>query len=129
MFISSFRLSNYKSYVDSQELTLSQGINLIVGQNNAGKSALLEGLSLTFENKPYRDPMLRLTANEQREQESNAIVSFTVENEELQEILRGIPYQFLIPLQVSELIEIGLRACFKSTSQASRPSMSLIIER
>ena len=117
MFISLFRLSNYKSYVDSQELTLSQGINLIVGQNNAGKSALLEGLSLTFENRPYRDPMLKLTANEQREQESNAIVSFTIENEELQEILRGIPHQFLIPLQVSELIEIGLRKTPESTTE------------
>jgi AAA15 family ATPase/GTPase len=53
MFISSFRLFNYKSYLDSEELALTPGINIVVGQNDAGKSALLEGLGLHFENKPH----------------------------------------------------------------------------
>ena len=110
MFIASFQLRNYKSFLDSQELKLFQGINLVVGQNNSGKSALLEGLSLTFENKPYRDSTQKTTANERREQESNAIVSFTVEREELWGILREIPGQFLVPLPEDNIrIDVAFR--------------------
>lgn len=97
MFISSFRLCDYKSYLD-QELSLSKGVNLIVGQNDAGKTALLEGLSLNFQNKPHRNSEIVLTANEQSQQESNAIVSFTIGKDELWDILRKIPGQFFVPL-------------------------------
>lgn len=98
MFISSFRLRDYKSYLDSGELKFSQGINLVVGQNDVGKSALLEGLGLQFINNPNRNFSRKLTANQEREQESTAEVRFTIERDELWDILKSIPGQFYVPL-------------------------------
>ena len=54
MRISSFRLKNYKSFVDSEEIEFSEGFNVIVGPNNAGKTTLLEALSLSFVGKPHK---------------------------------------------------------------------------
>ncbi|MBW4680599.1 MAG: AAA family ATPase [Microcoleus vaginatus WJT46-NPBG5] len=53
MYISKFQLSNYKSFLDSGELEFKPGINIIVGQNNSGKTALLESLSLSVINQPH----------------------------------------------------------------------------
>jgi AAA15 family ATPase/GTPase len=54
MHISKFQLFNYKSFQDSGLLEFTQGINIIVGQNNAGKTALLEALTLNFSDVPHR---------------------------------------------------------------------------
>lgn len=45
MWITKFKINNYKSYLNAPEVELSKGINIVVGQNNAGKTALLEVLS------------------------------------------------------------------------------------
>lgn len=106
MYISSFRLRDYKSYLDSNELSLLPGINLVVGQNDVGKSALLEGLGLRFSNKPHRSPDRSLTANKQKDLKSNVEISFTISNDELMDILRNFPGEFLIPLPAKhELFE------------------------
>ncbi len=52
--IASIQITNYKSYRESSELKLTTGINIITGQNNAGKTALLEALSLNISDKPHR---------------------------------------------------------------------------
>jgi predicted ATPase len=54
MYISRFQLFNYKSFRDSGALEFKPGINIIVGANNAGKTALLEALTLSFEDIPHR---------------------------------------------------------------------------
>jgi energy-coupling factor transporter ATP-binding protein EcfA2 len=54
MYISRFQLLNYKSFQDSGVLEFQPGINIIVGANNSGKTALLEALSLSFETSPHR---------------------------------------------------------------------------
>ena len=54
MYISRFQLLNYKSFRDSGVLEFQPGINIIVGANNAGKTALLEALSLSFKDIPHR---------------------------------------------------------------------------
>lgn len=46
MYLNRFTISNYKCFNEPVELTLKHGINLIVGKNNSGKSALLEALSM-----------------------------------------------------------------------------------
>lgn len=53
MYIAKFQVKNYKSFLSSQEVTLTSGFNVIVGQNNAGKTALVEALSLHFDNKVH----------------------------------------------------------------------------
>lgn len=54
MYLSKVQVNNYKSHLCSAALELTPGFNLITGQNNAGKTALLEALSLTFGSKPHR---------------------------------------------------------------------------
>src|SRR4028119_2231301 len=54
MYISRLQLLNYKSFRDSGVLEFQPGINIIVGANNSGKTALLEALSLSFETSPHR---------------------------------------------------------------------------
>ena len=54
MYISRFQLLNYKSFQDSGVLEFSPGINIIVGANNSGKTALLEALSLSLKDIPHR---------------------------------------------------------------------------
>ena len=50
MHFAKFRLHNYKGFLHSPELHFSPGRNVIVGPNNVGKTALIEGLSLRFGN-------------------------------------------------------------------------------
>jgi RHS repeat-associated protein len=54
MYISKFQVSNFKSYRDSIDVEFKPGFNIITGQNNAGKTALLEALTLQFLPKPHR---------------------------------------------------------------------------
>jgi predicted ATPase len=54
MYLSKFRLLNYKSFQDSEVLEFKPGINIIVGPNNSGKTALLEALSLKFQNNIHK---------------------------------------------------------------------------
>ena len=53
MYISSFELINYKSFRHSPVVQLTPGFTVIVGENNVGKSALAEGLSLFFAGVPH----------------------------------------------------------------------------
>lgn len=64
MYISKIRIKNYKSFIDSQEIYLTQGINLIIGKNNSGKTALLEALLGKKLNKPHlnREQKIRSTS-------------------------------------------------------------------
>lgn len=54
MHISSVQITSFKSYRESNTLELSTGFNIVTGQNNAGKTALLEALRGSIENKPHR---------------------------------------------------------------------------
>ncbi len=51
MYIARFQVKNYKSFLSSQEVDLAPGFNVVIGQNNAGKTALVEALSLQFATK------------------------------------------------------------------------------
>src|SRR5260370_42189846 len=53
MYIAKFQVNNYKSFLSSQVVNLTSGFNVVVGQNNAGKTALVEAVSLHFENKNH----------------------------------------------------------------------------
>jgi predicted ATPase len=55
MYISKFQVFNYKSFKDSTLLEFKPGINIIIGQNNAGKTAFLEALELGFSDHPHKN--------------------------------------------------------------------------
>src|SRR5215218_6293765 len=54
MYISSVELHNYKSYFNTSWIDLAPGFNIVTGQNNAGKTAFLEGVGLTLKDDPHR---------------------------------------------------------------------------
>lgn len=48
MRIAAFSVTNYKSFRQTERMALGPGFNVVVGQNNAGKSALVEALGAQF---------------------------------------------------------------------------------
>jgi len=60
MWIKNLRIENFMSIQDSGEQELSPGINIVVGQNNSGKTALLRAISLQrLMNIPHRSSLFR----------------------------------------------------------------------
>lgn len=53
MYIDEIEIENYKCFKERVSLKLYQGINVIVGKNNVGKTALLEAISLQFPDRPH----------------------------------------------------------------------------
>ncbi|WP_409562825.1 ATP-dependent nuclease [Hyphomicrobium sp. MC8b] len=54
MKIKRFKILNYSSFENSGWINLDPGINLFIGQNNSGKTALLRALSGLFDGNPHR---------------------------------------------------------------------------
>jgi len=54
MKIIEFRIENFKGFLDSGVVQLGAGFNFFVGQNDAGKTALLRALTLQNNNEPHR---------------------------------------------------------------------------
>lgn len=50
------RIKGFQSFQDSGEVEFSDGFNLIIGQNNGGKSALLRSLQAPFVDDRHRSP-------------------------------------------------------------------------
>ena len=98
MQISTFHLVNYKSYRDSGELQFSTGFNVLVGQNNAGKSTLLEALGLKFLSKPHKSLSTLPRFTSPVNPTSSAKVAITVTGEELKDILLSIEGSFFVPI-------------------------------
>lgn len=87
MHISRFILRNYKSFIDSGVIELRPGFNVICGQNNAGKTALLEPLDSGTHSQPHRSIMTARTAKTVLAPNSTIDVTFEVSPDELREIM------------------------------------------
>jgi hypothetical protein len=98
MKLISFRLLNYKSFADSGELRFADGFNVIVGQNNAGKSALLQGISLRFDSNPHRSLITKPTPTSPVSPRSEARISIECAGGELRDLLLNRGRQFLVAL-------------------------------
>lgn len=90
MHISRFQLLNYKSFRDSGALEFQPGINIIVGANNAGKTALLEALSLNVENNPHRS----LKTEQDFNSDSCAKVSLVADKLAIEEVAQKLSSDF-----------------------------------
>lgn len=114
MKISSFKVTNYKSFIDSGVLNFEEGFNVIVGQNNVGKSALLEALSLEFKSCPHRS----LSSVPYRGALNNSIssvkFSLAITGGEFQKCLFSVEGQHCFPLKKgqSQLGAEGLKRFF-----------------
>jgi putative ATP-dependent endonuclease of OLD family len=54
MYISKITVANFKSFFDPQTLHLRPGFNIVVGQNDSGKSSLMQAIGLKFDVQPHR---------------------------------------------------------------------------
>lgn len=84
MYISKFRVKNYKSFLDSGEITFTPGINIITGQNNAGKTALIQALSLFFSNIPHKSSITIPNTSVNNIEVSNANIELVVSKVEIE---------------------------------------------
>ena len=89
MYISKFQVLNYKSFRDSGELEFQPGINIIVGTNNSGKTALLESLGLEFKDNPYRDIRMKGFPESDFAGKSTANIVFKLEKSEFYKFING----------------------------------------
>lgn len=83
MRIDSITIENYKCFANSGEIRLFPGINVIVGKNDAGKSAVTEAVSLSFGDKPHRSSVSVPVAGSATPVRSVVNLSYQVSSQEL----------------------------------------------
>src|SRR5882672_5011694 len=83
MRIATLQVKDYKCFADSGLLELSPKFNVLVGQNDAGKSTLLEALLVYKPSTPHRSLERLPTPETPIAPQSAAQVTFEVEAEEL----------------------------------------------
>ncbi len=92
MHISNLKVQNYKCFLEPEELLFGKGINIIVGPNNVGKTALLEVLNLNFQNTPHIN-----ASGENVNKTSSVEVTLCMGKNELKDIIRQTKYRIEIP--------------------------------
>lgn len=63
MHITRAKITSYSSFSDSGWIAFSPDLNIIIGENNSGKSALLSALRPQLVNKPHKNPANYLPGN------------------------------------------------------------------
>jgi hypothetical protein len=107
--MSRFRVTNYKSFRDSREVSLGPGFNVVVGANNAGKTALAEALSLRSSDKPHRSLKTVSKLSASPDPLSQIEVTFELDREEFLAVLGGITEPLLIPIQPPDPTNIDVQ--------------------
>lgn len=102
MLISKIQLFNYKSFRDSGWIKFQPGINIITGQNSAGKTALLEALTLGFLNIPHKSITTLPTRSSPIDPYSKVNFSLTLTEQEVREITAQISKPYFLPNPVSK---------------------------
>ena len=98
MYIQSFKIKNYMGFRETQELLFSPDMNLIVGQNNVGKSGLLGSLRLNFIGRPTRSLETIPTPSSVINPISEAFTVLGTSGREIKELLLSQGGRFYIPL-------------------------------
>lgn len=94
MRIDKFKVTNHKCFDDPKEITLGPHLNVIIGRNNAGKTALLEALSLNFASRPHRS----LSAYNRRDIPVNQTSVIDLQVTVRVDDFRNVQNQIFIPL-------------------------------
>src|SRR3989442_960053 len=111
MYIATFRVANYKSFRGTPGVAITPGFNVIVGQNNVGKTALVEALSLSSGHKAHRS--LRTAPNSRTvvAQISRTTVAIHLTQAEMHELLRAASGagSLLVPAPEGMSVELALQ--------------------
>jgi predicted ATPase len=127
----SFQLKNYKSYIDSGLIELGPGINVIVGKNNAGKSALIETLipNFPFGPKPHRSLVTKRTSTDLINPISSKHLTVELTGAELRKILLEHGSDFAVPMpEGAQPGEGPGRSLLKDLFQRSSIKIALMAE-
>src|SRR5262245_33293850 len=92
----SIQIKNYKSFDESQKIRLASGRNVVVGQNNSGKTALLEAISLTFGREPHKTS--RRPRGFPVPDLSDVLFDFALSGTEMKKVLLAAGSQLHLPL-------------------------------
>ncbi len=102
MYIAKFQVENYKSFLSTQELTLTPGFNVIVGPNNVGKTALVEALGLRFNNNSHRSMKTIPHPEMPSLVTSTVTIAFQLAEAEAGELLMNARSNLRVPLRDGE---------------------------
>jgi predicted ATPase len=96
MYIKSFHLKNFKSFGDSGKHKLDQHINVVVGQNNTGKTALLQAISYQLTPVPHKNSRLR--REDMPDPRSTYDFEFVLSGQEFRDTLLSFESNLHIPI-------------------------------
>ncbi len=97
MYISKFRVTNYKSFWQPDAIELGPGFNIVTGQNSSGKTAFLEALTLSYTLQPHRSARTAAAPDAQLAPDSVVDLRLTVPRDELFGLLASINRPWFIP--------------------------------
>lgn len=83
--------------MDSGEVSLGQGINIITGKNNAGKTALLQALGQQFNNNPHKSALTMPTTLSVPERKSSVEIEICLYKTEIIEYLDNYFQELYLP--------------------------------
>jgi predicted ATPase len=98
MHVSRIKVYNYKSFRESQDLELRPGFNIVVGQNDAGKTALLQAMGLRFPYSPHRSLKTLPTPESRPDPSSRVDFSVYATSSELRACMKSSAQPPTIPL-------------------------------
>ncbi|MDP9363510.1 MAG: hypothetical protein M3Q10_04650 [Chloroflexota bacterium] len=96
MRIKDCSIASYKSIGALAVSGFSSGFNVLVGQNNAGKTAFLEALSTRFENKPHRTLATHPGPFDSSVSESRLDLQLGLEAQEFRDLVRRLGRDFYL---------------------------------
>ncbi len=98
MRIAKVSIKNYKSFRDLEEISFTSGFNVIVGQNNVGKTALVEALSLNFGSFPHRSLYTLPRSSTRLDTASVVDITLRFKRDELSDLLKDSRISFSVPV-------------------------------
>lgn len=97
MYISTLRIRNYKSFFDSGDITFDRGLNIVVGPNSSGKTALLETLGLRVADNAHLSKKTKPARNSRPNEESVIEVAVKIDPEEFKDICLNFDSPLILP--------------------------------
>ncbi|WP_186116186.1 ATP-dependent nuclease [Burkholderia gladioli] len=100
MYINKVNISNYRSFAEFTEIPLQPGMNLLLGENNSGKSTILQALSLdSVEYEPHLSLKTKPSPSSIMRSEQQLSIDISIEKSE---IWKYLGEQAIFPLPSSE---------------------------
>lgn len=87
MFISELQLENYRVFKEKTKIEFNEGINVLIGQNNSGKTTLIKALSILFDHSSSKSMSINdfsknITIAELKEKPPEIIISAILKESE-----------------------------------------------